>query len=145
MDFYSRIKYYIEPECCRPAACCGRSGQIPTCANKVEAFRFRLLSAFVFSLLTIMSANDYYNAGKPQQGGYYPPQGTAMFSCISEPRMLRRRSFLRHFVAHLLPQLYHPIVFSSLILETGGPPAQGGYYPQVRNLRFNQRAFVELT
>ncbi len=83
-----------------------------------------------------MSANDYYNAGKPQQGGYYPPQGTDISFRISEPR---RRSFLRHLVADLLLQLYHPIVFSSLIFETGGPPAQGGYYPQVSNIHFNQQ------
>jgi hypothetical protein len=32
-----------------------------------------------------MSANDYYNGGKPQeQGGYYPPQGT--FTHFPNPR-----------------------------------------------------------
>ena len=40
-----------------------------------------------------MSANDYYNAGKAQQGGYYPPQGE--ISPTSLEILLRRRPMLR--------------------------------------------------
>jgi len=91
-----------------------------------------------------MSANDYYNAGKPQeQGGYYPPQGTFIH-------------FLNPYAASPIPApnfagVQYPVVWllyiqdlvefllfhscSSVALFTGppqGPPqGQGGYYPQV--------------
>jgi hypothetical protein len=61
-----------------------------------------------------MSANDYYNSGKPQeqpQGGYYPPQGEFR-------RLLRER---REVEWALIP----------LLLCIGPPPGQGGYQPQV--------------
>ncbi|KAF9477772.1 hypothetical protein BDN70DRAFT_880789 [Pholiota conissans] len=89
-----------------------------------------------------MSANDYYNAGKPQgqQGGYYPPQGMVLYSAKARSKGLFGR-FFEEQGTHSKPwklkekpslwlssTLRRLLIFG--IVSIGPPPGQGGYYPQ---------------
>lgn len=45
------------------------------CKQKAAVCAFTVFCFITPTSCATMSANDYYNAGKAQQGGYYPPQG----------------------------------------------------------------------